>query len=171
MLAVRTRDQTLIRALIEVGADVNAQTAYGDSALQAAVDAQDPALVRLLAASGADVSAVNVNLLTPLMYAIAVEGPQCVNMLRELCDAGADVNQPDPLYGTTPLVWAANGDSVAVVKFLLERGADVRATDGEGKTAFRRAMDSGQRQIALVLRRAEQARQGPLSSESGRRLK
>jgi len=168
MIAVRTRDQTLIRALIKVGADVNAQTAYGDSALQAAVDIQDPALVRLLAANGADVNAVNVNVMTPLMYAIAVEGPQCVNLLRELCDAGANVNLRDP-YGTTPLVWAANGNSVAAVKFLLERGADVRATDGEGKTAFRMALDSGQPHIARVLRRAEQASRRPHACGYGRR--
>ncbi len=168
MLAVRTHDQTLIRALIHAGADVNAQTAYGDSAFGAAVDTQDPALVRLLAANGADVNAANVNMLTPLMYAIAVEGPQCVNILRELCDAGADVNLRDPT-GTTPLIWAANGDSVAAVKFLLERGADVRATDGEGKTALQMALESGQPHIARVLRRMEQASQDLLSSGPGRR--
>jgi ankyrin repeat protein len=42
-------------------------------------------------------------------------------------DHGADVNAKETLRQTTALMWAVEQNNVEVVRFLLERGADVRA--------------------------------------------
>jgi ankyrin repeat protein len=49
---------------------------------------------------------------------------------------GAEVNAKDTTYGGTALIWAAQKGHMEVVKFLLERGADVHAKAVNGATAL-----------------------------------
>ncbi len=54
-----------------------------------------------------------------------------VDALTEGIDAGLDVNAADP-DGWTALLTAVRGNQTDAVVFLLERGADVRATKAGG---------------------------------------
>ena len=57
-------------------------------------------------------------------------------------------------YGGTPLIMNASQDDDChqVTELLIEAGADIRATDGAGKTALDNAVDGGRTRIAEVLR-------------------
>ena len=62
--------------------------------------------------------------------------------LRELLDAGADPDASDD-RGVTPLMAAAYHDSAAVVGLLLQRGADSRRIDVDGRNALSYAVAAG----------------------------
>ena len=51
-----------------------------------------------------------------------------------LIERGAEVNVASRI-GLTPLMMAASGGRIKIVKFLLDRGADVTAMDNKGRTA------------------------------------
>lgn len=53
--------------------------------------------------------------------------------IRKVVQAGADVNQPSPVNGSTVLMFARNGD---VVRALVAAGANVNMTDHVGMTAL-----------------------------------
>lgn len=84
------------------------------------------AVVRLLLAHSADVNAIELNRgRTPLLEAVA-GGHEPV--VRQLADAGARVDAVDML-GDTPLILATRQNSVAMVRILLEAGADSNVRD------------------------------------------
>ena len=53
-----------------------------------------------------------------------------------LLESGADVNahNANEHWGTTPLHAAAHANQAAIAQMLIDRGADVNAEDGEGRT-------------------------------------
>jgi len=48
-----------------------------------------------------------------------------------LLDAGASINERDDVLRSTPLGWACRWGRIALVKLLLERGADPVEADAE----------------------------------------
>jgi len=114
-----------VRLLISHGANVNAATRRGRTALLvAAMSDQSADIARLLVQSGADVQAKDF-LKTTTVRAAAFGND--TETLRLMIDAGVDVNAAD-LPGITPLMMAAgwNGNLPAV-KLLLAKGAKVNA--------------------------------------------
>jgi ankyrin repeat protein len=91
-----------------------------------AIRRDDSAGVRKLLASGASVNNKDGRGNTPLMYAAAV-GSEA--MLRQLVDAGADVNARNS-FDATALLFCMN--STPRVKLLLDRGADVNVHSKRG---------------------------------------
>ena len=57
-----------------------------------------------------------------------------------LLDQGASIEEKSGHYSKIPLMYAAGRGQVAVVRFLLERGADINAEDGDGQTALMKAL-------------------------------
>lgn len=142
--------------LVDRGADVNRQNAFGSTALMWSVS--DPAKVRLLLDHGADVnitarsgrtalivaaftnpSAEVVRLLLQKGAKVGVMDQRHVTPMnaatfgddtetvRLLLEAGADINTPDTFIGLTPLMNSAGNRNVAAVKLLLAKGASVNA--------------------------------------------
>lgn len=58
---------------------------------------------------------------------------------QSLLDAGADVNAHDEV-GSTPLHFAAKGESEEVIRLLIDSGADVNATNNRGETPLNNAV-------------------------------
>jgi ankyrin repeat protein len=156
MYAAEIGSLDAMRLLIDRGADVNAQNAFGSTALMWSVS--DPAKVRLLLDRGAQVNTAAKSGRTALIIA-AFTNPsaEVVRLLlakgakvdvmdqrhvtplnaatfgndtatvRLLVEAGADMDTPDTFIGLTPLMNAAGNRNVEVVKLLIAKGAKVNA--------------------------------------------
>ena len=156
MYAAEIGSLDAMRLLIDRGADVNAQNAFGSTALMWSVS--DPAKVRLLLDHGAQVNTAAKSGRTALIVA-AFTNPsaEVVRLLlakgakvdvmdrrhvtplnaatfgndtatvRLLLEAGADIETPDTFIGLTPLMNAAGNRNVEAVKLLLAKGAKVNA--------------------------------------------
>lgn len=60
-------------------------------------------------------------------------------LVKQLISSGADVNQPEPMGGSTPLMTAALFGEKEIIKLLLESGADINLQNNEGSTALHTA--------------------------------
>jgi ankyrin repeat protein len=156
MYAAEIGSLDAMRVLIDRGADVNAQNAFGSTALMWSVS--DPAKVRLMLDHGAQVNTAAKSGRTALIIA-AFTNPsaEVVRLLlakgakvdvidqrhvtplnaatfgndtatvRLLLEAGADMDTPDTFIGLTPLMNAAGNRNVEAVKLLMAKGAKVNA--------------------------------------------
>lgn len=59
--------------------------------------------------------------------------------------------------GWTPLMWAAGAGDIANVRQLLDAGADVFASDADGRTAYGVAVAARRKDVAFLLAQAERA--------------
>lgn len=156
MYAAEIGSVDAMHLLLDRGADVNAQNAFGSTALMWSVS--DSAKVRLLLDHGAQVNTVARSGRTALIVAafaspsldvvklllargakVGVMDARHVTPLnaatfgndtatvRALLDAGADINTPDTFIGLTPLMNAAGNRNIEALKLLLARGAGVNA--------------------------------------------
>jgi ankyrin repeat protein len=156
MYAAENGSVEAMRLLIDRGADVNTQNAFGSTALLWSV--ADPAKVRLLLDRGAQVNTVARSGRTALIVAgftnpsaevvklLLAKGAKVDVMdyrhvtplnaaafgndtatVRLLLDANADINTPDTFIGLTPLMNAAGNRNVEAVKILMAKGAAVNA--------------------------------------------
>src|SRR5215831_12627030 len=157
MLAARAGSLEVAELLVRHGANVNAREQWrGQTALMWAVAARSAELTRFLIAHKADVDARALandwprqmtgeprnqyrptGGLTPLLYA-ARSG--CTDCVKELLDAGADPNKPNP-DGVTPLIVAIDNFAFDTAKLLFERGASPHLWDWWGRTALYTAID------------------------------
>lgn len=63
-----------------------------------------------------------------------------LEIVQEILDRkNADIEVRDPSSSATPLLKAASTGKTDVIRYLWERGADVRATDNQGRNALERA--------------------------------
>jgi ankyrin repeat protein len=155
--AVRQHDMALVRALLAKHVDVNARSGDGATALHWAVYADDSEVVTLLLQAGADVNAANDLAITPLHLAAANGNAALVKALLDrgatvdtasetgvtplmeaaragslpavqaLIARGANVNAVERDRRQSALMWAVARRHAAVVKTLIEHGANVHA--------------------------------------------
>jgi ankyrin repeat protein len=124
MYAAEIGSLDAMRLLIDQGADVNAQNAFGSTALMWSVS--DPAKVRLLLDHGAQVNTAAKSGRTALIIA-AFTNPSA-EVVRLLLAKGAKVDVMDQRH-VTPLNAATFGNDTATVRLLLEAGADIETPD------------------------------------------
>jgi uncharacterized protein len=121
MFAVKNRNVSLIRTFLKAGADINATTETGATALMIAAD--DAEVVKELISAGAKIDAVDKNGWTALFHAVEMNQLQ---KLETLLKHGADVNLKNK-NGNTPLILAERiTDSTQkqkVIKLLKKYGA------------------------------------------------
>jgi uncharacterized protein len=127
-------DPQIVKTLLEKGADVNARVLYGKTTLMYAPN--NLPLARLLLDAGANIHLKDKDGATAFVHAMRRNAE--VEFLRMLLDRGMRLNTPQ--RGMTPLMWAANYQRPEALVLLLERGANVRAKDGEGNTALHHAI-------------------------------
>lgn len=88
-------------------------------------------LVKRLIKLGAD---INREGWTPLHYAASADTPQTLEIIKLLLEESAYIDAASP-NGSTPLMLAAQYSSEAVVKLLLEEGADITLRNQRNMTA------------------------------------
>ena len=114
-----------------------------------------PATVETLLDAGADVLAVSRNGEGNLPINAAAAGPRADRrpaIVRLLISRGAPVDGRGSPRGHTPLHEAAFNGDVALVRVLLESGADRGLRSGEGQTALEIASLKGRDEVARLLR-------------------
>ncbi len=84
-----------------------------------------------------------------LLHHMAAEGE--FGKARLLLDHGADINFIDDEYRSTALGVAARRGQIAMVEFLLERGADATAAGASWATPLAWAIKKGHNTIAKIL--------------------
>ena len=148
MFAAFYGDVALIRELLAHGADVNARTDGGTTALMWA--ASDAEKARALIDRGADVNARSADGRTALMIAAGTQGATAA--VKLLLDRGADVNVVGPaLFGpTTALAEAAFVGNADAFKLLVAAGANLTA----GPAALGLALRAGCMSCADTLMKA-----------------
>jgi ankyrin repeat protein len=172
MLASHNGDAASVKLLLSRGAKVNAtEEANGQTALMWAVATQRPEIVNLLLEGGADIHArsktsrrvvllccptwasdaegtvtLDQGGLTPLLFS-ALNGDAA--SATRLLAAGANVNDT-AASGATALVLAAHRGHRALVRFLLESGADPDAASA-GYTALHSAVLRGDQEMVKIL--------------------
>jgi ankyrin repeat protein len=177
--AAKRGDGSAVRALLQQKVDVNAVQPDGTTALHWAVHRDDMDLTALLIRSGAKVESANELGVTPLALAcsngngLIVEAllksgasavrtfpdrPPAIMLcarsgsvegVRALLAQGANVNAREPLHNQTALMWAVAQKHPAIVRLLLERGAEVGARSAITPRMVNRS-DPNQIYIAVV---------------------
>jgi ankyrin repeat protein len=138
MMAAETGSVTTMRILIEHGADINAENAFGSTAL--IWSASDVQKVRLLVEHGADVNKAGKSGRTALMIAALSRSP--LETVRLLIAKGADTSVVDQ-QGMTALATALWGDDTATIRLLLNAGGDADKADLRGVTPLMIAAGNG----------------------------
>ncbi len=165
--------QRAVVALIEAGADVHKGTDEGMTPLHLAARNGFEAVVRALIGAGADVNQANRHGSSPLwfanghestaralrnagaarspddeLYDVLMKRTEDATRVRELADAGANVNLLR--YGCTPLCMAAEYGCEAVVRALIEAGADVEKKDEQDGGMTPLSLAVGRSHVAVV---------------------
>lgn len=129
--AVRERDRTAFRTLLELGADPARGDRDGRTALHAAAMETDDSWMDALLARGTSPDLPNTVTGAPPLFD-ALRARLDANVAR-LLKAGARLDVTDR-SGTTPLIQAALVNDAGSALEFLEAGADPRATDRTGAT-------------------------------------
>jgi ankyrin repeat protein len=133
MHAIRVECGGVTQFLIESGADVNARSNYGRTAIFNAAGSGPLSLVKRLIAGGARADIASSFGDTALSFA------QNVEIAKALVEAGADVNAAEN-NGLTPLMHAVMSCDREKIIYLLGKGANVDARNELGVTALGFAM-------------------------------
>jgi len=122
-IAVGNKNVPIVRLLLEHKSPERSQdegNLPADLLGQACADGSN-AIVRLLVAHGAQVGASWINGLNPLSVAADCHHAETIDLLLSL---GAELDQENAREGSA-LFWVADKGDLSMVKFLVERGADV----------------------------------------------
>ena len=137
MAAVATKPST-IKTLVQLGAQVEAQSADGGETplICAALNNSNTAIFDMLVKLGAKVDTPSeYNGLTPLRAACIRKGN--LKTVVFLIKHGANVNATDR-WGRTALMTAAKeNSSLAIIEYLLSKGADKSLKDSSGNAAYK----------------------------------
>lgn len=151
-LAVGKGHETVVKLLLEKGAEVKARGRYmSQNPLLLAAKSGHEAIVRLLLEKGADVEARRffVSQTRPLSLA-AKNGHEAI--VRLLLEKGADVEAKGVLISQmTPLSLAVKNGHEAIIRLLLEKGANVEARDNTGRTLLFQAFENGHEAVVRLL--------------------
>jgi uncharacterized protein len=148
--AARAGHLDKVRALIDQGEMIDAQSDRGETPLILAVLTGHADVVEVLIAHGADVMARNERGLTPL-HAAAYSGS--TEMAALLLDHGAELEDRANVSGATPLMVAAEENHVAVAELLIARGADLSTPDRDGFTPLTQAWAKKRSRMVRLLKR------------------
>ncbi|HEY7389121.1 MAG TPA: ankyrin repeat domain-containing protein [Bryobacteraceae bacterium] len=178
-LAATNGNAAMIRLLLDAGADPNSATPSGETALMTAARTGSVDAVTLLLDRGASVNAKDsAHEQTALMWAVLENHGELVNLLLT---RGADINAhtkvtmpkgeyvparpagaagtgiirqralPTPDGGMTPLLFAVRDGNAAMVRLLLDHGADINQASGNHTSPLIVALLNGQLGLATEL--------------------
>jgi ankyrin repeat protein len=142
--------------LIDNGADINLQANNGTSPLMAAAGSSEQ-IFKLLLGKGADITLKNATGTTAFTSSLTgiLRGRVTISIPEMLLEKGANVDEaPDkgPAKGYTGLMMAARNNHSDLVKFLVDKNADIQAVAHDGSTALSLAGKEGNEQMITLLK-------------------
>jgi len=160
--AVGKGNLELVDLLVRAGADLNYKggkarmttmliSAIISAALPVVKNPESVPVVKYLIQKG-----VNIDELDERDYsAVGVAASQSLNdIVKVLVDAGADINQKQGEFKQTLIMLALHDDNTELVKYLIQKGVDVKAQATDGETALYLAAAYGNIEAADALLRA-----------------
>jgi len=147
MQAPQDKLVNLVGSLIDSGADVNALSSSGDTALSAAITAGQPVVANYLIDAGADVNVKTPSGSYPLIEATKKGHTQLVSRLLA---ADAEINSVDS-FGRSAIIAAVVQHKTGLVELLLQSGANPYLGDKDGINALVLARNSDQRVIQSLI--------------------
>lgn len=132
----------VVQVLAEAGAEVNPKKVWGWNPLSVAIKNGHLETVRVLVAKGSDLT-------RGLAVAITAGHEDIIRFLVE--SAGINVNVSDPGNQMTPLVMAAGRGRLGLVQLFLAAGADLSASDADGRTPLGEAARTGRTEIVVYV--------------------
>ncbi|XP_076680771.1 uncharacterized protein LOC143375485 [Andrena cerasifolii] len=159
--AVQQNRRDIVEVLLQHGADVNASTKYGVTALHYTVlnkngtlsrsfpdnDDTKGEIARLLLSRGANVNAQTQN---GIMTLHAATRKGFVRVVDALLEYDADVNCAYE-NEKMPLYYSAEKGQKVITKMLLDKGANVNAKQEDGRTALHIAIQRGHKRVVQLL--------------------
>ena len=145
-IAAASHQPQAMKALIDAGAKIDAESPYGSPLAFASATAHF-AGAQMLISKGANVNVTRVDGIHPLMMAAYSGSPELVALLIK---NKAKVNEPN-FYEATALSYAARGGNVAAGKVLLDANAKVDSKDADGLTPLMWAAKTGRPEFAKLL--------------------
>ena len=142
----------VLETLLKYGADIHKRDHNQTSALMKVIKNGNLHNMNVLLKAGAKKDEVNSVGRGILYYAIESKSLEVLKAVADI--EGIDINQKDN-YNTTPLIRAAQYGDVNMVKYLVDRGADVSVVDTTGYTALKYAEDAKAEEVIAYLTEIE----------------
>jgi ankyrin repeat protein len=142
VVSIMNKQYSFAKFLIDRGADVNLAGGYGRTALYAIVDIRNEDYSALPARKTEDQTPTLEVVKTLLERGANVNAALSANLPGR---SGMDAGDTTLSVGTTPLMRAARAGDTAVIRLLLDRGADPKLTTKDGNTALMFAAGVGYR--------------------------
>ena len=133
-------DSNLLILLLDAGAEIDAATVEGQTALGLAASHGDDVNAKVLLKRGSKAHQISQLGTTALLEAVRADGN--VKMVDLLVKHGAPVDGADD-FGMTPLMAACSSGDPKTVKLLLRSGASVHSVDQLGRVPLHHACDFG----------------------------
>ncbi len=161
--AMSDQSAPIVRLLLSKGANAKARDAFGNTTLIAAAFGNDIETIRLILDAGVEANAAGITGMAPLIAAAHNDNLAAVQLLLS---KGANVNAvakgpglfpidnpksgPIALSDDTALLAAAGIASPAVIKALVDAGADVNAKDGRSFTPLMLAIIANRQDAGVI---------------------
>lgn len=156
--SARRNDLHGVGAALIAGANIDSTDKYGNAAIHLAAAAGWDDVVRFLLARDATIDLHDPSKGVSTALARAV-GHGHLRTARLLLDSGASANPPT-VGGITPLHWAAQSGSSAMVELLLRHRADTSVRDETtGETPEQVALAEGHQTVSKLIRSRAHASQ------------
>ena len=126
------RQTDILEYFIEQGATIDVRNNYGETPLHRAVSENHFEVCKCLIEHGPNVNERTDAGLSPVY--LAAENNRALILDYLVDEKHADVNIPSKVDNMTPLQIAAHKDYYDVCKYLIDHGANARATTSSGKT-------------------------------------
>ena len=145
--AARYGHVTIVKSMLEKGANIEAKNLSNHTALHLATENRHIAVAELLLKRGANIE-VKDFLKQTVLHLAAENGH--IAVVELLLEKGANIEVKDFLKQTVLHTAAENGH-IAVVEILLEKGADPGAANGAGCTPLSMAIKKGHKDLVRLL--------------------